>query len=79
MYQAEPHEGLASGRVLACVVADAELVEMVEHTDGTLAIRVDGHEIPQLRWQAGQVDSCCQAYMRFVRQRGQAGTSGGGR
>jgi hypothetical protein len=56
----------ASERVLAAGTAGGKRVEMVEHEDGTLGIRIEGSELPQFQWPPGQVESCVQAYLRLV-------------
>jgi len=56
----------ASGRVLASGTAGGKRIEMVEHEDGTFALRIEGSELPQFQWPQGQVESCAQAYLRLV-------------
>ena len=53
-------------RVLTCAAPEGRQVEIVEHHDGTLSIRVEGMEIPEFRWKRGQVESCVHTYLRLL-------------
>lgn len=59
-------EPQAPERVLASGTAGGKRVEMVERADGTLAIRIEGSDVPQFQWPQGEVESCVQAYLRLV-------------
>jgi hypothetical protein len=56
-------------RVLAAGQGDGRRLEVVQQTDGTLAIVIDGRSDHGYRWPAEKLEDCVNAYLALLRVR----------
>ncbi len=54
-------------RTLALARSHGDEMDVVEHRDGSVAIRIAGHEVPHYCWEAGQIEDCINTYLRLLR------------
>jgi hypothetical protein len=55
-------------KTLASARSDGDNLEIVENQDGSVAIQLEGEEMPHYRWEAGRIEECINAYMRLLRR-----------
>ena len=56
-------------RVLAAGQGDGRRLEVIQQTDGTLAIAVDGRTDEGYRWPADKLEDCVNVYLALLRVR----------
>jgi hypothetical protein len=56
-------------RVLAAGQGDGRRLEVIQQTDGSLAIAVDGRTDDGYRWPADKLEDCVNVYLALLRVR----------
>lgn len=64
-------------RVLAAGQGEGRRLEVIQQTDGSLAIAVDGRTDEGYRWPADKLEDCVSVYLTLLRLRPVAGIVSG--
>jgi hypothetical protein len=58
----------APPRVIMSGSPNGQVVQVIERSDGSLAILIDGQTPMHLRWPSHQVEACMRTYMRMLKR-----------